>query len=91
MQGYEIHPGQTVPHPAMLAAGQVAHPVLPQGGWCNTQGNVLGLYLHGLLEDPHVLQALFGAQVPTLDTVFDALADYIAQHFAPGTLAALQG
>ncbi|MDD2536794.1 MAG: cobyric acid synthase [Macromonas bipunctata] len=91
VQGYEIHHGQTVPHPAMLAAGQVAHPVLPHGSWCNAQGNVLGLYLHGLLEDPHVLQALFGAQVPTLDTVFDALADYIAQHFAPGTLAALRG
>ena len=51
---------------------------------------MLGTYLHGLLESPAVLQALFGAQVPTLETVFDGLADYIAQHFAPGVLDALR-
>jgi len=50
---------------------------------------VLGLYLHGLFEDPRVLQALFGAAVPTLDSVFDGLADYIAGHFAPGVLQSL--
>ena len=51
---------------------------------------LLGLYLHGMFEDAAVLQALFGAQldgpVPTLDTVFDGLADYIATHFEPGVL-----
>jgi adenosylcobyric acid synthase len=36
-----------------------------------------------------VLQALFGAQVPTLDTVFDGLADFIETHFAPGVSEAL--
>ena len=40
-------------------------------------GNVLGLYLHGLFEDPAVLQALFGATARTLDSVFDGLADFI--------------
>ncbi|EWS62640.1 hypothetical protein Y695_04129 [Hydrogenophaga sp. T4] len=54
---------------------------------------MLGLYLHGLFEDPAALQALFGARlngpVPTLDSVFDGLADYIAQHFEPGVLSAL--
>jgi adenosylcobyric acid synthase len=40
----------------------------------------LGLYLHGLFEDPRVLHALFGAEAPTLDTVFDGLADFIEQH-----------
>jgi adenosylcobyric acid synthase len=89
--GYEIHHGQTQQHVAMAAAGNVARAVLPDGlGWCNTTGNVMGVYLHGMFEDAAVLQALFGAQlggvVPTLETVFDGLADYIGAHFAPGVL-----
>ena len=90
VQGYEIHHGQTAPHAAMAAAGDIAHPVMPDAlAWQNGAGNVLGLYLHGLFEDPRVLQALFGAAVPTLDAVFDGLADYIARHFAPGVLQSL--
>jgi len=90
MQGYEIHHGQTAPHTAMAAAGDIAHPAMPDAlAWQNGAGNVLGLYLHGLFEDPRVLQALFGAAVPTLDAVFDGLADYIARHFAPGVLQSL--
>jgi len=42
-----------------------------------------------MFEDPRVLQALFGAAVPTLDSVFDGLADYIGEHFAPGFLQSL--
>ncbi len=88
--GYEIHHGQTVQHPAMAKAGDVARAVLPDGlGWINGGGNVLGVYLHGLFEDPAVLQALFGADVPTLDSVFDGLADYIDLHFDAGVLASL--
>ena len=88
--GYEIHHGQTAQHPAMAKAGDVACVVLPDGlGWCNGAGNVLGVYLHGLFEDPAVLQALFGANTPTLDSVFDGLADYISQHFEAGVLASL--
>ena len=90
VSGYEIHHGQTRQHVAMAAAGDVARVVLPDDlGWCNAAGNVMGVYLHGLFEDPSVLHALFGASVPTLDTVFDGLADYIAQHFEPGVLAKL--
>jgi adenosylcobyric acid synthase len=88
--GYEIHHGRTAPHAAMAAAGDIAHPVLPDGlGWRNAAGNVLGVYLHGLFEDPAVLQALFGARAPTLDAVFDGLADFVDRHFAPGVLRAL--
>ncbi|CDS55002.1 Cobyric acid synthase [Polaromonas sp. CG9_12] len=90
VQGYEIHHGQTAPHPAMAAAGDMASPVMPDGlAWQNGAGNVLGLYLHGLFEDPRVLQALFGAAVPTLDVVFEGLADYIDRHFEPGVLQSL--
>ncbi len=90
LQGYEIHHGQTAPHTAMAAAGDIAHGVMAEGlAWQNTRGNVLGLYLHGMFEDPAVQQALFGATVPTLDAVFDGLADYIEQHFEPGVLQSL--
>lgn len=90
VEGYEIHHGQTAPHSAMAAAGDRAHAVLLDGlAWQNGSGNVLGVYLHGLFEDPAVLHALFGANAPTLDSVFDGLADYITQHFQPGVLDAL--
>ena len=88
--GYEIHHGQTAQHPAMAKAGDIAVAVLPDAlGWQNRSGNVLGLYLHGMFEDPAVLQALFGATTPTLDSVFDGLADYIAQHFEKNFLDSL--
>ena len=91
--GYEIHHGQTAQHPAMAVKGDVAREVMPGIGWQNATGNVLGLYLHGLFEDAGVLQALFGREgagrVPTLESVFEGLADYIEQHFEPGVLDAL--
>ena len=90
VQGYEIHHGQTAEHPAMAAAGQHAHAVMQDGlAWQNDAGNVLGIYLHGLFEDAVALRALFGATVPTLDAVFDGLADFVDQHFEPGVLKAL--
>ena len=86
VSGYEIHNGRTSQH-AGMAAGRVAMP----GGlaWQNEQGNVLGVYLHGLFEDAGVLQALFGTRVPTLESVFDGLADFIDAHFADGVIAGL--
>lgn len=90
VQGYEIHHGQTAPHSAMAAAGDVARAVMPEGlAWQNGSGNVLGVYLHGLFEDPAVLRALFGASTPTLESVFEGLADYIDRHFDAGVLDAL--
>lgn len=85
--GYEIRHGRTEP-----AAGAAPHAVLfnaqgePIGWQCD---NVLGVYAHGLFESPAVLRALFGAQVPSLDTVFDGLADFIDLHFNPGSLMSL--
>ena len=94
VRGYEIHHGQTQQHAGLALAGELAQPAMPDGlAWQNPAGNVLGLYLHGLLEDPAALQALFDPlgtrPVPTLDAVFDGLADYITEHFEPGVLAQL--
>jgi adenosylcobyric acid synthase len=86
MQGYEIHQGRTGQHAGMDAA----RTAMPDGlAWQNDAGNVLGLYLHGIFEDPAVLHALFGAAAPTLDSVFDGLADFIDRHFEAGVLEAL--
>ncbi|KQB60123.1 MULTISPECIES: cobyric acid synthase [Acidovorax] len=87
--GYEIHHGQTAQHPAMAAKGDVAREVIPGIAWQNPAGNVLGVYLHGLFEDAAVLHALFGAQAPTLDSVFDGLAGFLSTSFTPGVLDAL--
>ena len=74
----------------MAVAGLGVHAVMPEAlAWQNSAGNVLGVYLHGLFEDPAVLQALFGATVPTLDAVFDGLADYVGTHFEAGFLQSL--
>lgn len=93
--GYEIHQGRSVEHAGMAAAGTPARAVLgpPEAplGWQNAAGNVLGLYAHGLFEDAGALRAMFGAEAPTLDTVFDALADFIDDHFSAGALRALAG
>ena len=87
VEGYEIHHGQTQGHSAMLAGGAALHEVMPSLAWQSGDGQVLGTYLHGLLECPAVLHALFGAQVPTLETVFDGLADFLERHMDAAVLS----
>ena len=87
--GYEIHCGQTAPHPALAARGETARELMAGMAWQNAAGNVLGVYLHGLFEDPAVLRALFGAHARPLDEVFERLAAVAADSFAPGFLQEL--
>lgn len=102
--GYEIHQGSTMQHPAMGSAGDVAHEVVPSLAWQNPEGNILGIYLHGLLEDSAVISALqklwaknadvssetvSGIPVTTLDDVMEGLSRVVDTCFAHDQLMSL--
>ncbi|MEY4341090.1 MAG: Cobyric acid synthase [Pseudomonadota bacterium] len=89
LSGYEIHHGQTSVHKDMSAKGAGVHEVATNLAWQNNSGNVTGIYLHGLFENPEVLKALFGAETITLESVFDGLADFLGQHMSTETLQKL--
>ena len=79
---------RTAQHPSFAEAqvalrNEAGEPI----GW--QQGSVLGLYAHGLFEQPSVMQALFGQQTRSLDSVFDGLADFIDTHFQTDVLMSL--
>jgi len=90
--GYEIHQGVTQAASAAVGQASETHAVLhdahgmPLGWQC---GSVLGVYVHGLFEDPHWMQALGWPGGRSLDAVFDALADVVDAHFQPGVLMGL--
>lgn len=69
LQGYEIHSGQT-----RAQAQSSDHCLLESLAWCNTAGNVLGIYLHGIFEDRALVQALFDESPPALEESFNGLA-----------------
>lgn len=78
ISGYEIHHGKT----EIMEIDNVSNAVielLPNCAWINAQGNVLGIYLHGLFENENVIQALFGSESTHLHSVFDSLALHLQQ------------
>lgn len=89
LSGYEIHHGQTSAHKDMLAKGIAVHEIATNLAWQNDVGNVTGIYLHGLFENPEVLKALFGVETVTLESVFDGLAEFLERHMPSATLQEL--
>jgi adenosylcobyric acid synthase len=84
VSGYEIRHGRT------RVTGPVGR-ALP-GGLGFARGPVLGVYVHGLLEDPAVVAALLGeAPVRTLDQAFDELADAVEHHLDLTAVESLLG
>ena len=89
--GYEIHHGRTLaqaPEPSGPASA-TAHIALRDAsgqplGW--QAASVLGLYAHGLLQQPLALQALFGQTGPDLQAVFDGLSDVVDRHLGARAL-----
>lgn len=73
LAGYEIRHGRSEPTAPVAEA-------LPDGlGF--VKGSVLGVYPHGLFEQPELLAALFGAAPAlSLERAFEGLADAIEEH-----------
>jgi adenosylcobyric acid synthase len=81
---YEIREGRSVPGPGAKAA--------LADGLGYVAGAVLGVYVHGLLEDPALVRALVGAAPPKgLDEVFDELADAVDVHLDVRRVRGLAG
>lgn len=51
LEGYEIHMGTTEPGNECVSFVQTTKPGLDSGGVCNTLGNVLGTYIHGIFDN----------------------------------------
>jgi adenosylcobyric acid synthase len=107
--GYEIHLGESTLSPDHLPHHPPATEALHSEGadsyalgW--QAGSVLGIYLHGLLENPAVVEALLGSEqtagsaragaassqpAATHPAVYDQLADVVDRSFRPGSLLAL--
>jgi adenosylcobyric acid synthase len=84
--GYEIRHGETVPT-VQGPESQLCATLAENAGW--QYGQTLALYVHGLLENPTVMRALFGRQTPSLDDTLDGLADFVDGHIGSQTLMSL--
>jgi adenosylcobyric acid synthase len=84
VSGYEIRHGRTAPSASLAEA-------LPGGlGW--VRGSVLAVSVHGILEDPAVLAALFGdSPMHSLDDTLDELADGVMGALDTAHIEALVG
>lgn len=82
VRGYEIRHGRS-----SIDRGAVIGEDLGVG-----VGSVLGVSMHGILEDPTVLKLLFGrAPERTLEDTFDLLADAVEEHLDTDRILSLVG
>ena len=82
--GYEIRQGSTE------AIGAVEVAVAGGRGWA--RGGVLGISVHGVLEEPEVLRALFGAAPErSLDAELDHLTDAVTDAIDISAVEAIVG
>jgi adenosylcobyric acid synthase len=89
LRGIAVH-GYEIRHGSSRVAGDTQAALPDDLGFAS--GSVLGVYLHGLLESPTIVQALFGAIPPTsLDSTFDELADAVDSSLDRGLLDRLAG
>ena len=77
--GYEIHHGTATVSEAVEA--------IVGDGLGYADGNLLGIYAHGLFESDEVLDAYTGIVPPPLDATFEQLADLIDAHLDIAWLA----
>ena len=85
--GYEIHVGNTHANGDCRTVMWNAEgtPI----GW--QRGSVLGLYLHGLFENPLIVRALFGVSPPDLEQTFSRMSDLMERCFGRHRLMQLCG
>ena len=90
VSGYEIHLGRTAAPGIAGAALKTALVSVADGaalGW--QSGEILGVYCHGLFENPAVIAALTGVVVQAPQFAFDTVADVVERSFVPGFLDSL--
>lgn len=90
VSGYEIHMGRTEPLAEAPSSLKTALVGIADGAVLGWQfGAILGVYCHGVLENPAVLAALTGAVSNAPEVAFDKVADVVERSFAPGFLDSL--
>ncbi len=84
LAGYEIRHGRSQPTAPVAEA-------LPNGlGFA--KGSVLGVYPHGLFEQPEIVAALLGVPpARSLERAFEGLADAVEEHIDVGALLGREG